>query len=54
MTRSAQTMAPPDAAARRKAKPVLTYSVSELPHFDAAFYEKARSQATKPSMEQMR
>ena len=47
MTRSAHTTAPPDAAARRKAKPVLVYAVGQLPPFDAAFYEAARSAATK-------
>ncbi len=47
MARSAQTAAPPDAAARRKAKPVVTYSVEQLPPFDAAFYGAARTGATK-------
>jgi uncharacterized protein YcgI (DUF1989 family) len=47
MARSAQTAAPADAAARRKAKPVVTYSVEQLPPFDASFYNAARAEATK-------
>ena len=47
MTRSADTMAPPDAATRRKAKPVVTYPVENLPPFDAAFYNAARANLTK-------
>jgi uncharacterized protein YcgI (DUF1989 family) len=47
MTRSAHTTAPPDAAARRSAKPVVVYSVDRLPPFDAAFYDAARSELTK-------
>jgi uncharacterized protein len=47
MTRSAQTAAPPDAAVRRKATPVVTYSIAQLPVFDAAFYDSARVDATK-------
>jgi hypothetical protein len=35
---------PPDAAARRRAPPVLTYSVEQLPSFDAAFYNAARAE----------
>ena len=38
MTKFAHTTPPLDAAARRKAPPVLTYSVEQLPSFDAAFY----------------
>ena len=49
MTRSAQTAAPPDAAARRSAKPVTCYSVDQLPPFDAAFYNAARSELTEIS-----
>src|ERR1022692_3307812 len=49
MTRSAQTVAPPDAATRRKATPVVTYSVAQLPPFDAAFYNAARAEMTKVS-----
>lgn len=33
---------PADAAARRAARPVLTYTVDQLPHLDAAFYARAR------------
>jgi uncharacterized protein len=47
MARSAQTAAPPDAAARRKAAPVITYSIEQLPRFDASFYDAARSEMTK-------
>ena len=36
-----------DAAARRKAPPVLTYSVEQLPSFDAAFYNRARAELSK-------
>jgi len=49
MARSAQTAAPADAAARRKAKPVVTYSVEQLPSFDASFYNATRAEATKVS-----
>jgi uncharacterized protein YcgI (DUF1989 family) len=49
MTRPVQTQAPPDAAARRGAKAVVTYSVDRLPPFDAAFYNAARSELTKIS-----
>lgn len=48
MTRAAHTE-PPDAAARRKVRPVLTYSVDQLPPFDAAFYDRARSGLAKLS-----
>ena len=41
MTKPAHTTSPPDAAVRRSAPPVLTYSVEQLPSFDAAFYNKA-------------
>ena len=40
---------PPDAAARRRAKAVLAYSVEHLPPFDAAFYGAARRDLTKIS-----
>ena len=43
MTKPTATMSPPDAATRRAAKPVITYSVEHLPPFDAAFYERART-----------
>jgi len=49
MTRSAQTTPPPDAAERRKATPVIVYSVEHLPAFDAPFYDTARSTLTKLS-----
>ncbi len=49
MTRSAHRAAPSDAAARRRAKAVVVYSVEHLPPFDAAFYERARSALTKVS-----
>ena len=47
MTKGVHTTPPPDAAARRRALPVLTYSVEQLPLFDAAFYNNARDEATK-------
>ena len=37
------TIAPPDAAERRKARPVVAYPVERLPPFDAAFYAQARA-----------
>ncbi|WP_246088413.1 urea carboxylase-associated family protein [Phreatobacter stygius] len=42
-------MAPPDAAARRGAQAVVVYASENLPPFDAAFYEAARSGLTKVS-----
>ena len=47
MTKSAHTTPPPDAAARRSAAPVLTYSVEQLPPFDAGFYNGARAELSK-------
>ena len=47
MTKSAHTTPPPDAAARRSAAPVLTYSVEQLPPFDARFYNGARAELSK-------
>jgi uncharacterized protein YcgI (DUF1989 family) len=47
MARLAQTATPPDAEARRKATPVITYSVAQLPPFDAAFFDTARTGLTK-------
>jgi uncharacterized protein len=47
MTKFAHTAPPPDAAARRRAPPVLTYSVEQLPSFDAAFYNGARAELAK-------
>ena len=38
MTKSAHTTPPPDAAVRRSAPPALTYSIEQLPLFNAAFY----------------
>jgi len=49
MTNPAATKSPPDAAKRRAAKPVITYSVERLPPFDATFYERARTGSTKIS-----
>lgn len=49
MTRSAQTTPPADAATRRRATAVVCYAVEQLPPFDAAFYEAARSGLTKIS-----
>lgn len=53
MRRSAETKAPPDAAARRKAKVVLAYSVNQLPPYDAAFYKRARTDMTRVSQLQV-
>jgi uncharacterized protein YcgI (DUF1989 family) len=39
--------ATPDAALRRRAQPVLTYPVEQLPPFDAAFYNGARAELSK-------
>ena len=47
MTKPAHTTPPPDASARRRAPPVLTYSVGQLPSFDAAFYNRARAELSK-------
>ena len=47
MTKSAHTTPRPDAAARRSAPPVLTYSVEPLPSFDAAYYNRARADLSK-------
>jgi uncharacterized protein YcgI (DUF1989 family) len=49
MKRSTRTMAPTDAAERRKATPVMVYSIDRLPPFDAVFYDAARSELTKVS-----
>ncbi|HXM70440.1 MAG TPA: hypothetical protein VN970_04855, partial [Thermoanaerobaculia bacterium] len=49
MTRSTHTPPPPDAAARRKVRAVVVYAVGQLPPFDAAFYERARSELTEIS-----
>ena len=49
MTKPAHTTPPPDAATRRRAPPVLTYSVEQLPWFDTAFYNRARAEVSKVS-----
>jgi uncharacterized protein YcgI (DUF1989 family) len=49
MARSAATELPPDAASRRKAATVVVYAVEQLPAFDAAFYDMARSGLTQIS-----
>jgi uncharacterized protein YcgI (DUF1989 family) len=38
---------PPDAAQRRRARPVVVYAVEHLPPFDTAFYEGARRDLAK-------
>ena len=43
------THAPPDAAARRAAKPVAVYALDQLPHFDRAFYDGVRADMKKVS-----
>src|SRR5438045_8284065 len=47
MTKPPHTTPPADAAARRRAPPVLTYSVEQLPSFDAAFYNRAHDELSK-------
>ena len=47
MTKHLHTTLPPDAVARRNAPPVLTYSVEQLPSFDATFYNRARAELSK-------
>jgi uncharacterized protein len=47
LTKPADTKPPSDAAARRRAPPVLTYSVEQLPSFDAEFYNRARAEPSK-------
>ena len=47
MTKFAHTTPPPDTAARRKAPPVLTYSVEQLPSFNVAFYNRARAEGSR-------
>ncbi len=49
MARPAETMAPPDAAARRRVKAVVVYPSGHMPPFDAAFYDRARAELTKIS-----
>src|SRR3954451_6074334 len=47
MTKPLDTTPPADAAARRRAPPVLTYSVQQLPSFDVAFYNRVRAELSK-------
>jgi len=47
MTKPVHTTPPPDALARRRARPVLTYSVEQLPSLDTAFYNRAQAEASK-------
>ena len=47
MTKRTHTTPPSDAEARRRALPVLTYSVEQLPSFDAAFYNRARAELSE-------
>ncbi len=47
MTGATDGEAPPDAAARRAAPPVVCYQIDRLPAYDAAFYERVRSRLTK-------
>ena len=47
MTQPAHTTPPLDAAARRRAPPVLTYSVEQLLSLDTAFYNRARAEVSK-------
>ena len=47
MTNPAQTMPPPDAAERRRAPSVLTYSVEQLPSLNTAFYKRARAELSQ-------
>ncbi len=42
MSKAFEVVAPPDAAQRRAAKPVVVYGVEALPAYDVAFYDKAR------------
>jgi hypothetical protein len=49
MVRPTSTQAPPDAAARRAAKPVPVYALDQLPQFDAEFYDRVRGGMTKVS-----
>lgn len=44
---SAAILGPPDAKARKSARPVVAYSIDKLPPFDTAFYETARQGMTK-------
>ena len=46
MSRIAESTPPADAAARRSVKPVVVYAVEQLPAFDHAAYQRARSRLT--------
>jgi uncharacterized protein YcgI (DUF1989 family) len=47
MARRSETPPPPDADARRSAKPVIAYAIDRLPPYDAAFYDEARRKVEK-------
>jgi len=47
MRRRPSVNPPPDAAERRTRRPVIAYSVENLPPFDGAFYEAARAGSSK-------
>lgn len=47
MNQPSQNKTPADAAQRRSASPVITYTVDKLPHFKASLYEGARRGMTK-------
>ncbi|OUS32036.1 hypothetical protein A9R01_11340 ['Osedax' symbiont bacterium Rs2_46_30_T18] len=47
MSEYSQHPAPADAQQRRNAKPVICYSVEQLPRYDHPFYQRARSALTK-------
>lgn len=49
MAGTAARTTPPDAAQRRRATPVVVYAIAQLPPFDAAFYDAARTAMTKIS-----
>jgi uncharacterized protein len=44
-----EQLAPPDAAQRRAARPVICYTVDKLPPYDRAFYENIRRDLTRIS-----
>jgi uncharacterized protein YcgI (DUF1989 family) len=47
MTSLSRPPEPPDAATRRRVRPVTVYTVEQLPPFNAGFYEAARTGMTK-------
>jgi uncharacterized protein YcgI (DUF1989 family) len=47
MTQPGHTTPPPGRGGRRRAPPVLTYSVEQLPSFNAAFYNEVRAALSK-------